>query len=121
LPPAATTRPSSSVDTPAQNMSWKLLSVVVNAPVLGFQIAEWVNSLVLGNALVSVDDQVRIRPSGSVAMLIGMCGHVSTGPHVPVVCGSGGPSSAPFAGSGLLVPPGGTYATESVCAPLRSK
>ncbi len=40
LPPAATIRPSSSVETPAQNMSWKLLLVVWNVLALGSNTEE---------------------------------------------------------------------------------
>jgi hypothetical protein len=35
LPPDATIRPSSSVETPAQNMSWNPLSTAWNEPVSG--------------------------------------------------------------------------------------
>src|SRR2546422_5124334 len=83
LPPAATIRPSSSVETPAQNMSWKVLSVVWNVPALGSYTAEWVSSLSLGNAFVSVEDHVSTRPSASAAVLIAMCGHAITPPHAP--------------------------------------
>ena len=66
LPPEAMMRPSSSVETPAQNMSWKLLSVLMNWPVCGSNTDECVNSRLAGNALVSVDDQVSTRPVGQV-------------------------------------------------------
>src|SRR6185436_17132309 len=83
FPPAATIRPSSSVETPAQNMSWKLLSTVWNVPVLGLNTAACVSSVLLGKSLTSVDDQVSTRPSASCATEIAMCGQAITDPQDP--------------------------------------
>ena len=79
LPPDATIRPSSSVVTPAQNMSWKLLSTVWNVSAVGSNTAACVSSRSFGNESVSVDDHVSTRPSGIDAAVIAMCGHAITG------------------------------------------
>jgi hypothetical protein len=67
LPPDATIRPSASVETPAQNMSWKLLSTVWNVPDAGSNNAACESSVLLGNAFVSVDDHESTRPSATRA------------------------------------------------------
>ncbi len=48
------------------------------------------NSRLLGNSFVSVDDHESTRPSGRLAALIAMCGHAITGPQDPSVDTGGG-------------------------------
>src|SRR5262249_50666259 len=108
LPPEATIRPSSSIDTPAQNMSWKLLSAVWNAPVAGSYNAARLHSWVsVRKSFVSFDDQVNTRPSASAAALIAMCGHAITAPQEPSVRGSGAGAGGrtPSAGIGRIASP----------------
>ncbi|TMA30322.1 MAG: hypothetical protein E6J87_18540 [Deltaproteobacteria bacterium] len=108
LPPDATMRPSSSVETPAQNMSWKLLSTVWNAPVAGsYSAARLSSRSLLRKSFASFDDQVSTRPSASSAALIAMCGQGITGPHEPSLRGSGegAGSSCPSGGIRRSAPP----------------
>src|SRR4029434_10627726 len=107
LPPDATMRPSSSVVTPAQNMSWKVLSTVRNVSAVGSKTAEYVYSRSAGNESVCVDAQVSTRPSGSDAAEMATCGHAITGPHEPSIAASGGPPSWPSIGIARFPPPGG--------------
>ena len=75
--------PSSSVEIPAQNMSWKLLSALAKVSPAGSKTVAWVKVGPLGNALVSVEDHDRTLPSGRFAAEIAMWGHWITGPHWP--------------------------------------
>src|SRR5512147_618102 len=83
LPPEATIVPFSSVDTPAQNMSWKLLSTLTKVSLTGSKTEAWVKVGPLGKPPVSVDDQDSTRPSGRFATEIAISGQAMTGPHEP--------------------------------------
>ena len=122
LPPEATMVPSARVDRPAQNMSWKLLSASMKVSVAGSNTEACVYSRLDGKRSVSVDDQVRMRPSGKVAAEMAISGHGMTLPHSPMVARSAAVGGAePLFGSGRKDSPGGATCTSSTSPPPRSK